>query len=247
MPGHNNGNERQDTIDAVALENDLAGGLRFAHALLDVTRYRTNASLALVQAMAKVLVANGVIQDEELKKSLAEWDKIVAEREAPRVRVYDVGDKYAEGESMDVDCLAIHPICQARCCTFKFWLTKQDLDEGIARWDYGNPYWIKQEADGFCTHFDRETRGCTIHAQRPHICRRYDCRNDKRIWLDFEKRILAPFEPSSGNADVAMEEVENREAIQNAQAQAARSEGTQSRIAFQIPRYDQVNDDDDRE
>jgi hypothetical protein len=30
-----------------------------------------------------------------------------------------------------------------------------------------------------------------VHGQRPEACRVYDCRNDKRIWKDFEKRILA--------------------------------------------------------
>ena len=39
---------------------------------------------------------------------------------------------------------------------------------------------------------DRCTRGCTIYRQRPVPCRGYDCREDARIWLDFEKCIPNP-------------------------------------------------------
>jgi Fe-S-cluster containining protein len=105
------------------------------------------------------------------------------------------------------------PLCLARCCTFRFFLTKQDLDEGVARWDYGNPYWIKHAADGHCIHSEAHSRACLIHAHRPHICRKYDCRKDKRIWIDFEKRVPAPVEPLSGDAPVAMAEM----AIRNSQ------------------------------
>jgi Fe-S-cluster containining protein len=48
------------------------------------------------------------------------------------------------------------------------------------------------ESDGQCSHLDRKTHGCTIYQQRPAACRGFDCRGDSRIWLDFEKRIIAP-------------------------------------------------------
>ena len=61
------------------------------------------------------------------------------------------------------------------------------------RWDLGHPYMIAQGGDdGYCTHQDRSDRSCGVHQQRPVPCRGYDCRKDRRIWLDFEKRILNP-------------------------------------------------------
>jgi Fe-S-cluster containining protein len=33
---------------------------------------------------------------------------------------------------------------------------------------------------------------CTIYERRPGACRAYDCRNDRRVWLDFEARVPAP-------------------------------------------------------
>jgi hypothetical protein len=31
-----------------------------------------------------------------------------------------------------------------------------------------------------------------IYLQRPVPCRAYDCRDDKRIWTDFEKKVVSP-------------------------------------------------------
>jgi Fe-S-cluster containining protein len=58
--------------------------------------------------------------------------------------------------------------------------------------DLGRPYLIAQGADGYCRHLDRCTCRCTVREHRPLPCRGYDCRNDKRVWLDFEKRIVNP-------------------------------------------------------
>jgi Fe-S-cluster containining protein len=43
--------------------------------------------------------------------------------------------------------------------------------------------------DGACTH--REGHFCSVYDNRPAVCRTYDCRRDKRIWSDYERRILA--------------------------------------------------------
>lgn len=81
-------------------------------------------------------------------------------------------------------------LCRARCCTFRFALSQQDLDEGVVRWDRDEPYFILQSARGACVHHD-EGAGCTIYRQRPRPCRVFDCRDDPRIWRDFTQRIPA--------------------------------------------------------
>jgi Fe-S-cluster containining protein len=48
---------------------------------------------------------------------------------------------------------------------------------------------IDQGGDGYCSHMDRDTCGCTIYANRPVPCRGFDCRKDERIWLDFEGKV----------------------------------------------------------
>jgi Fe-S-cluster containining protein len=186
--------------------HDVERGLRFAHIMLMVGQSQGNEALAGVMALADLLVSNGIITEEEFgayrERALAQ----IAQMSQPRVRLAKLGDKYDERETAEIDCAARIHLCQARCCTFNFYLTVQDLDEGIARWDYGNPYWIKHEADGYCTHCEPATRACSIHAQRPHVCRLYDCRNDSRIWIDFDQRIPAPMEPPPKPIPIALAE-----------------------------------------
>jgi Fe-S-cluster containining protein len=200
------------------LRQELERGLQFANVMLSVNQEQGNEAAAYIQALADVLVQKGIISEEELEAPLEQARKEVAQVKMPRVRLADMGDKYAEGQSVEIDCQNRIHLCQARCCTFKFYLTKQDLDEGVARWDYGNPYWIKQNSDGYCVHNDANTGFCTIHAQRPHVCRQYDCRNDKRIWIDFEQRIPAPMPERIGDAPVAMAELAMRNSLREEQA-----------------------------
>ena len=101
-------------------------------------------------------------------------------------------NKY-EVEGSSPPCDELLHLCGARCCQLEFPLSTADLDEGVIRWDYGQPYMIRQRAsDGFCVHNDPTTHGCTVHTQRPATCRRYDCRGDARVWIDYANRIPAP-------------------------------------------------------
>jgi Fe-S-cluster containining protein len=108
-----------------------------------------------------------------------------------KVRLRQFVDKYQVG-SPDIDCAARMPLCKARCCSLSFELSEQDLDEGGIRWELDEPYLIRHDADGYCSHLDRPTLGCTIYEKRPATCRGFDCRGDRRIWIDYDKRIPAP-------------------------------------------------------
>jgi hypothetical protein len=109
-----------------------------------------------------------------------------------RVAIDMCGDKYTV-EPVDIPCAELIPLCEGRCCSYSFALSTQDLDEGVIRFDYGKPYMIRQRSsDGYCVHNDPTTRFCDSRDVRPRTCRTYDCRDDKRVWIDYEKRIPAP-------------------------------------------------------
>jgi Fe-S-cluster containining protein len=135
------------------------------------------------------------------------------------------GDKYTVTPSTP-PCDELLPICQARCCTLTFALSTADLDEGVIRWDYGQPYLIRQrKSDGYCVHNDQATRGCTAHEHRPRVCRVYDCRTDKRIWADFDKRELAPapklyYDGRAGGKIDLMERLRRRSAALHAERES---------------------------
>lgn len=170
---------------------DVAAGLRFVHLVEVQTKARVAEVSATLIALLESLVAEGVLPIEtyEKKKRLALLrEERRAEGEAA-VAVADIPDKYAV-PSPPIDCAARLALCRARCCTLDFALSVQDLDERVARWDYGRPYRLQQRDDGLCVH--NEGGLCSIHAARPGMCRAYDCREDRRIWIDFERRIPAP-------------------------------------------------------
>ena len=100
-------------------------------------------------------------------------------------------DKYNFPHAAEIDCPSRVHLCKAACCRLPFALSKQDVREGIVHWDFGQPYLI-EHADGYCTHMNHDACACTIYDNRPAPCRGFDCHDDARIWLDFERMIPNP-------------------------------------------------------
>lgn len=171
---------------------ELTRALLYVHEKLGVGLRKHQELSAHVYALTESLIAAGVVTLEEIEKRRADATEQMIESartswEGAEV-LHDTRDKYAH-RGNDIDCAARIHLCKAACCRLDFALSKQDLDEGVVRWDVGRPYRIRQREDGWCGHCDRATKACGVHAQRPLVCRQYDCRDDARIWDDFEKRI----------------------------------------------------------
>jgi Putative zinc- or iron-chelating domain len=124
----------------------------------------------------------------------ASFRRVVSRIRADRgttVRLATFPDKYTL-ESPDIDCAARIPLCGARCCSFSVALSHQDVVERRLPFVIERPYELPRDPDtGRCTCMDGAGR-CTVYDQRPGTCRTYDCRDDRRVWLDFEARIAAP-------------------------------------------------------
>jgi Fe-S-cluster containining protein len=176
-----------------AVPEDTEAGLRFAYQMGMETKQRVAELSASFWALVETFVASGLLPVDDWQERRG----ATARREAQRLRgeslvvLYDTPDKYAMTDLPEIDCEARLPLCRARCCGINFPLSQQDLDERVVRWDYARPYRIAKEPDGYCVHNDGDTRLCTIYSARPAFCRGFDCRNDKRIWVDFERRIPA--------------------------------------------------------
>jgi Fe-S-cluster containining protein len=171
---------------------EVEDGLRGVYAQL-INQSLINADVqATLRALVDTLVAAGSLPPERYeRRRQKELDKTAARlRERPVVRLAIADDKYAIKDTPQIDCASIIPICKARCCRMTVTLSPQDLDERTLKWNYAKPYELRRGADGWCVHSDAETRGCGVYAHRPSICRTYDCRKDRRIWRDFERRIL---------------------------------------------------------
>jgi Fe-S-cluster containining protein len=174
------------------LDPDLARGLVHIHEKLGMRILAEQQLTRHVYALTELLVGAGVVSLEELeerKKSLEQRMTPKARTRWSTAQVYeDVRDKYTL-KSPPIDCASRIDVCKAACCRMSFHLGRQDLEENVVRWDVGRPFHIARRADGYCTHADPVDGHCQVHAHRPAVCREYGCRDDERIWKDFEARI----------------------------------------------------------
>jgi hypothetical protein len=172
--------------------SEIEDGLRFViHQLTDGKLQHADVH-ATLKALIDTLIEAGAMTPEQFERRRQSNLDMATVRlsERPMLKLEPTHDKYAITDLPDVDCAALMPICKARCCKLTVCLSRQDLDEREIVWDYGKPYQIRKKDDNYCYHNDAQTHGCGVYQRRPAICRSYDCREDDRIWIDFEKRIV---------------------------------------------------------
>lgn len=174
---------------------EILQGFLYANRQLDAGMLKVYEASAYIYALVELLVAKGLIGIEELDAR----KKIVEKRLAQSFQEANLGlkiqtpeiDKYSLENEVHIDCAERFHVCRGACCKLGFLLSWQDVQEGI-RWDLGRPFLIARGADGYCVHFDRKVGRCRIYERRPAVCRLFDCRNDRRIWIDFEEGIINP-------------------------------------------------------
>lgn len=174
---------------------EILEGFLYSYRQLDTNAMKVYEASAHLYSLIELLVAKGIIGIEELDQRKKAVEKRLNDsfKEAGigvRVR-RDDNDKYGLSDEVKIDCEKRKPLCRAACCRLAYPLSLQDIKEGI-RWSLGKPFLNAREADGYCVHLQRDTLGCSIYEHRPTVCRQYDCRNDRRIWLDFDKMIINP-------------------------------------------------------
>ncbi len=187
-------NERMD--NGVADRGEVAEGLRYAHFRADANTGKLLEVASFVYAAIDLLGKKGLLDIAELnehkKQAATNLLEKFSERGMGVVYQKPEYDKYQfEGETR-IDCENRIPLCHAACCKLRFALSKQDVEEGVVHWDFAAPYLIARQPDGYCQHLDVEKKCCSVHAHRPVTCRAFDCRQDKRIWVDFENKVVNP-------------------------------------------------------
>jgi len=179
-----------------AIEDDLSSGLLYTHTRINDNTKKALESSSFLYGLIELLSEKGVITIEELD----ERKRQVAERLVRRFRESGLGlmyqepecDKYAFGQEAQVDCRSKLSICKSICCKLPFALSRQDVEEGAIRWEFGRPYLIKHGNDGYCSHLNRDTYRCEVHEKRPVPCRGFDCRENEKwkVWLDYDLAVL---------------------------------------------------------
>ena len=199
--------ENEMTVE-VPTRDEVGQGLAFLHGALGTGLLQTAEVQGHLYALTELLISKGVIGLKELerRKQAATQEALKEATDAwPGAQVHgDATDKYVV-EPVQIDCLQRLHLCHAACCRMEFQLSRQDLQENVVQWDFARPYRIRQRGDGWCAHCDPATKSCGVRDHRPLVCRQYDCREDRRVWVDFEKRIPAP-ELAELGAEAAAEE-----------------------------------------
>lgn len=178
------------------VRDEIAEGLRYVHFRADANTSKLVEVASFLYAAIDLLKEKGLLEidelDERKKKAACNLVEKFSERGMGVVYQKPEMDKYAFEGGAGIDCENRLDECHAACCKLPFALSKQDVEEGVVRWDFSRPYVIAHGPDGYCQHLDAEKKCCSVYGQRPVPCRGYDCSKDKRIWLDFEHHVINP-------------------------------------------------------
>jgi len=183
----------------VELERQVERGSMFTQAVFQKSFTRLSLVEAMLGELIDTLMLKGLVVPDELPgatAAAAEAEIRAAEHlsdEAESLGWPNVAVRVdpTEPEPYEpVDCAARMHVCEAVCCKLKFALTSDEIEAGVVKWDIGHPYIIRQNSTGYCCHNESATNGCTIYADRPSLCRRYSCKDDARIWTDFDNMVL---------------------------------------------------------
>jgi hypothetical protein len=214
LPGsaHSNG-EQRELLDA--LRREVAAGFLYTHSRANANTSRILEATSFLYALIELLEERGIVTIAEVDQRKVTVVERITKRFLEKgmgVHMQEPGhDKYSiDGAAASVDCEHRVHLCKAACCRLWFPLSRQDIDERVVRWDLEFPYLIDQDEDRYCRHLDRGACRCTIYDKRPLPCRTYECRNDERIWLDFESRVINPDLKSL----FQMQELENTSYVQ---------------------------------
>lgn len=180
------------------IHKDLSSGLIYTHSRINANTNKNMEAASFLYALIELLNEKGLLTIEELD----ERKKQVAGRLVKRFVDSGLGlmyqdpeyDKYTFDQGAHVDCEGRLAVCKAVCCKLPFALSRQDVEEGIIRWEFGRPYLIAHEDDGYCIHMDRNTYKCTVREQRTVPCKGFDCKDNEKwkIWIDYDKRMINP-------------------------------------------------------
>jgi putative zinc- or iron-chelating protein len=178
-------------------EADIRWGLIYTHDRANQNTSTLQEVTATIEGLVELLVQRGLLSAEEVeaaKERAAEDVRRRFKEAGMAVITQEHGreSKYSFTGGAAVDCENRIHLCKAACCRFRVGLSSEDIREGILKWDTAQPYTLAKKANGSCVHLDDGTCGCTVYAERPIPCRGYSCKDDKRIWLDFERRIPQP-------------------------------------------------------
>ena len=179
--------------DMTQLERQIERGSLFTHTIVSQNADRVNEAESFLYGLIDVLIEKGMLtQDDVLQAARKVRQEMEDKRQTlgPAIALRVEKDDSRQADFVPVNCSERLHICKAVCCRLHFALTVQEVESGKIKWDLGQPYFIRHDSRGCCTHLECSSGTCRIYADRPGVCKSYSCAGDARIWKDFEKMEL---------------------------------------------------------
>jgi len=186
-----------ETLSAMLddLYKRVSGGFLYTHHRANANTSKTLEVTAFAYALIELLIEKGLLTEAELDERKRQVGQRLVRKFNQAGMAAEIQesaiDKYEFEGGPKIDCENRVHLCKAACCRLRFPLSAQDIEEGVVKWDLPHPYLIARGADGYCSHLERGGGHCAIYQHRPLPCRAYDCRNDQRIWADFDNKVVS--------------------------------------------------------
>jgi Fe-S-cluster containining protein len=171
------------------LERQVELGALYSHAELSKQAKRLNDSYALVNGLVELLIERDLVDSKELLASIESVREQIAEHGQEMSVDVAVRVDGSDVKSSSVDCEARMHLCRAVCCSFRWPLSTEEVEQGLLKWDLARPYFNRVGPDGYCHQCESGTHHCGVYEQRPTPCRQYSCEGDDRVWKDFDNMI----------------------------------------------------------
>ena len=182
---------KEDKLSKEELDRQSTRGSLFIHDSLSRNAARSNDLQAYLQVTMNLLLEKGMITQEEIESRYEEaLNKAFDEGRDLKAGIQmRVDEESAEKVFEAVNCAERLHLCKGSCCKLDIILSAKEVESGKIRWDLGRPYMIRKKTDGYCCHNSDKKKSCSIYTDRPLSCRQYSCKDDSRIWKDFDKMI----------------------------------------------------------
>ena len=178
--------------DFQELEHQVEKGNLFTHTVLTEQIMRMNENESFIYGLIDYLLQKGIIQSDELKETVeAVRKEILEKKESATLGVAIRVDGNEDQQQLAiVNCEERLHICKAVCCRLHFALSVEEIESGLMKWELGKPYYNRHHTHGYCHQMNLDKKCCSIYQNRPSVCKKYSCANDRRIWKNFEKMEL---------------------------------------------------------
>ena len=143
--------------------------------------------VALLKRALMSLGQTGVMERRRIEKELI-LELFPPKNVRPGLGISVVlGQSHATSEeNCDTRC----HLCKQACCRiFDVPLNAEEVESGRFDWNPRAPYSLHKNHMG-CAHLVNGK--CSIYHNRPATCFTYSCKQDTRIWEDYEKMVLNP-------------------------------------------------------